>query len=259
LPANGRKVLSAVATWGIGSTAPTITWDRSLVGDAPEVTISGIVQDADRDRVFVALETDGDASSLVSLGASLPSGSSFSYEIQLNQLFRVGGSHTLELFAVDQTGMVSSAGEAVVVNYVPAPVTQAQSSKQTPVSTPERTNLPERSALETESGIVTQTVPERSKARTPTEEVPVPVETVPERSELPAKTETPEPDGGGSSSGGSSLSTGSKVGIAFAVVMIVVGVAVVVVIVWRRQRYGGYEREGMPGYTPSPQPIDSLG
>jgi hypothetical protein len=130
-------VLSTVIRIGSGSTHPTLTIQQlEIPAGLPQqgsFRVTGVYTDSDDDSGTIVLVIDFDYTNIVPIEIDLVSGLTFDREISIGSLNLANGSHDVQFYAIDSTGMVSSCYSSSL--YIGNPPSQSPPETQTPTET----------------------------------------------------------------------------------------------------------------------------
>jgi hypothetical protein len=112
LPGYGSNFLCAIVRVGPGSTPPNLTLDSdfgpSAVLGPGDLEFTGLYQDDDGDSGSIVVVFDRDPTLIVTAAEGIAAGASFRARANPRDLKIERGNHTVEVYAVDSTGMFSS-------------------------------------------------------------------------------------------------------------------------------------------------------
>jgi hypothetical protein len=107
LPVGGRGGVTMCIRLGSASWTPDLDLSGASASDG-HLYLTGSVRDSFSNRVSVFAAFDGNYAELAEVAIEQPSGSTFSVTISLSNWYLTAGPHTLAVFAIDESGMVSS-------------------------------------------------------------------------------------------------------------------------------------------------------
>jgi hypothetical protein len=156
IPPRGKRTFSVIMSWFADSTPPNLDMSETvipaIVDSQDRLTFSGLISDAEDQRISVFAVIDSDYSYLPPVILNQTSGRAFSVTLNVASDLRIpGGHHEIAVYAIDSSGTVSRNAPRFPIEVIAPPETNPPTAPPSPTRLPPTTPPVTRSPFPTRS------------------------------------------------------------------------------------------------------------